>query len=303
MSTSSSVAARGVARAALVTCRAVPDLDPDDQLLREALGSRGVAASAAVWDDPDIDWASYDLAVLRSTWDYVPRREAFLAWTRTVPALANTAAVVAWNTDKRYLADLADAGVPVVPTTWITPGGPPWSPPPVGRYVVKPAVGAGSVDVGRYDLTSPEERGLAVRHVSRLLAAGRVAMLQPYLPAVDTVGETALVYLGGRFSHAVRKEALLDGPDQGTSGLYRPEKISPRTPAPEELAVGARALAAVPVATELLYARVDLIPGPDGTPRLVELELTEPSLFLGYAPGAADRLAEAVGVRLAGRRR
>ncbi|GAA1791440.1 hypothetical protein GCM10009682_11810 [Luedemannella flava] len=232
--------------------------------------------------------------MLRSPWDYSRRRDEFVAWAATVPALANPAATVAWNTDKRYLAELAAAGVPVVPTTWLSPGDP-VELPADGEWVIKPAVSAGSVDTGRYNLTDPSHRALALSHVARLVEAGRVTMLQPYLPAVDTYGETALLYLGGRYSHAIRKGPMLDGPDLGVEGLYKEEAITPRTPTDAERAVADAVLAAVPGgADHLLYARVDLIPGPDGSPLLVELELTEPSLFLGYADGAADRLATAI---------
>jgi hypothetical protein len=220
-----------------------------------------------------------------------------------VPGLANPADIVAWNTDKRYLGGLADAGVPVVPTVWVEPGTS-WSPPMAGEYVIKPAVSAGSLDTGRYDLADPAHRRLAVDHVDRLRAAGRVVMVQPYLAAVDTAGETALLYLAGVgglvFSHAIRKGAMLSGPDSAEPGLYRPEKISLRVPDAAELAVADRVLAAVPGgAGRLLYARVDLIPGPDGRPLLVELELTEPSLFLAHADGAPDRLAQAITTHLA----
>ncbi|MFD0788585.1 hypothetical protein ACFQZ8_32110, partial [Micromonospora azadirachtae] len=133
--------------------------------------------------------------------------------------------------------------------------------------------------------------------------AGRVTMVQPYLAAVDTAGETALLFLAGErgleFSHAIRKGPMLTGPDFGVDGLYRPEEITARTAALEQLAVARKTLASVPGGTgRLLYARVDLIPGPDGRPVLVELELTEPSLFLGHGDGAADRLADAIISRL-----
>lgn len=302
MSNGPASAARASARVALVTCAELPELDADERLVLAPLAARGVLAEPVVWDAPGMDWSGYDLVVLRSPWDYVPRRDEFVAWASDVPALLNPADIVRWNTDKRYLADLAAAGLPVVPTTWVAPGDP-WSPPAVGEYVVKPAVSAGSKDTGRYDLANDEHRRLAVAHVARLQAANRLVMVQPYLAAVDTVGETALIYLAGPdglvYSHAIRKGPMLTGPDLGVDGLYKEEKIEARTPTAAEMAVAERVLAAVPGgADRLLYARVDLIPGPDGTPLLVELELTEPSLFLGYANGAADRLADAIVSRL-----
>ncbi|MFD2763062.1 hypothetical protein [Micromonospora eburnea] len=297
---------RGEPRVALVTCSALPDLDPDDRLVLAPLAARGVAAEAAIWDDPAVDWSGYDLVVLRSPWDYPLRRDEFVAWAQAVPRLANPVDVVGWNTDKRYLAELSAAGVPTVATAWIEPGETWALPADSGEYVIKPAVSAGSQDTGRYDLADPEHRELAASHVRRLTAAARVAMVQPYLSAVDTAGETALLFLAGpgglAFSHAIRKGPMLTGPDLGVAELYRAERIDRRTALPDQLAVAQLALAAVPGGPDrLLYARVDLIPGPDGAPVLVELELTEPSLFIGYADSAPDRLAAAIAAHLARR--
>ncbi|MFI6069800.1 RimK family alpha-L-glutamate ligase [Micromonospora sp. NPDC051227] len=295
---------RGEPRVALVTCSDLADLDPDDQLVLAPLAARGVAVQTVVWDDPDVDWSSYDLVVLRSPWDYALRRDEFVSWATTVPRLVNPPDVVRWNTDKRYLTELSAAGVPTVPTSWIEPGESWQLPAETGEYVLKPAVSAGSQDTGRYDLADPEHRDLAAAHVRRLSEAGRVTMVQPYLRAVDTEGETALLFLAGpeglAFSHAIRKGPMLSGPDLGPDGLYKAEEITARTARPEQLAVAEQTLVTVPGGTgQLLYARVDLIPGPDGEPVLVELELTEPSLFIGYADGAPDRLATAITTHLA----
>jgi hypothetical protein len=287
---------RDPARVALVTCAELPDLDPDDRLVAQALRAAGVVVDAVVWDDPAVAWAGYDLSVLRSSWDYPPRRDEFVAWARSVPRLANPAAVVAWNTDKRYLAALSATGVSTVPTQWIGPTSA-VELPPEGEWVIKPAVGAGSLDTGRYNLADRAQRGLAVAHVARLQAAGRRVMLQPYLSAVDSDGETALLFLGGAYSHAIRKGPMLTGPAVEVDGLYQPEEIRPREPSPAQLALAEQALAAVP-GDALLYARVDLVPGPDGHPVLLELELAEPSLFLGTSAPAAQRFAEAILARV-----
>lgn len=286
-------------RVALVTSAAFPDLWDDDHPLRDALRDRGVKVDAVRWDDPAADWVVYDLVVVRSPWDYVARHEEFVAWARSVPRLANPAHVIAWNTDKRYLGDLAEAGVPTIPTVFVTPGET-WTPEGDGDCVVKPAVSAGSQDTARYPLPAQAEQ--AVAHVERLTAAGRTAMIQPYLSAVDTEGETAVLCIpdaGGEltFSHGIRKSAMLTA----DGGRVDPgsERITPRQPSIAELDLAVRVLAAVPGGTrDLLYARVDMIPGPDGAPMLIELELTEPSLFLRTAPGSADRLADAILARL-----
>ena len=305
----------GPARLALATCAELPDLDPDDQLLRDALVERGIGVDAAVWDDPTIDWASYQHVVVRSTWDYTERQAQFVDWTRRVEQtseLLNPADVIAWNTDKTYLADLEERGLPIVPTIWLDPATNMTSRainsrlPAFGEFVIKPTISAGSRDTGRYDASATQQRMLAITHAKNLMAVGRHVMLQRYLRGVDTVGETGLVFLDGVFSHVVRKSALLSGPFRPADldgALYRGEVIAPREPSTDEREVGDRVVAALaeifPEARQpFLYTRVDVIPDDDGTPVILEVELTEPSLFLGYAPGSAERAADAIAARL-----
>ena len=278
-------------RIALATCAAMPDLDPDEQLLIDPLRALGVDAQPAVWDDSGVNWSSFDLVVIRSTWNYTPRREEFLAWTRTVLHIVNPADIVAWNTDKTYLGDLAAAGVPVVPTDRIEPGQT-VDLPAQGRHVLKPSIGAGSVDAGLFDLSKADERTSAIAHAQRLLASGQTVMAQPYLDRIEAEGEAALIFFGDTFSHAVTKGAMLTDKRKLVADLYTEEVITPRVATDAEMTVARAALAAIPGgADRIAYARVDLVPANDGSPLVIELELTEPSLFLGKAPGSAERFA------------
>jgi hypothetical protein len=275
---------------ALATCYELPDGDEDAPALSAALQARGIEAVVAVWSSAQVDWAAFDLVVLRSTWDYAERYDEFLAWIDRLPRLGNPAPVVRWSTDKRYLGELAAAGVPVTPTRYVEPGATFDVLP--GRFVVKPLVSAGGRRSASY---RPERAPEAVAHVRTLHAEGRAAMVQPYLAGIDAAGETGLVYLGGSYSHAFRKGPLLgEGTGPGTA-LYLEEDIEPREASPAERAAGDAALAALPFpASELLYARIDLAPGPDGRPLLLEVELAEPSLYLWCAPGAVERFADAI---------
>jgi glutathione synthase/RimK-type ligase-like ATP-grasp enzyme len=253
-----------------------------------------VEAVPAVWDDDTVDWTAVDLVVVRSTWDYARRYHDFLAWTHMVAqttTLANRADVIAWNTDKRYLAELADRGLPVVPTTFLAPGDAVVLP-DHGDYVVKPTTSAGSRDTARY--VAGRHDAAARRHVQDLLAAGREVMVQPYLDAVDTVGETALLYVDGRWSHAIRKGALLRPGAAPTDGLFAEEDVRPRRPTAAQRAVADRVITALP--DDLLYARVDLLDGPEG-PLVLEVEVTEPSMFLATDPAAPARFARAIAAR------
>ena len=283
---------------ALVTCRTQPDLDADDRLLLKPLTDLGCAVTAAAWDDARVDWDRFDLSVIRSTWDYTNNRDTFVAWARSVPRLLNPADVVAWNTDKRYLKDLAAAGLPVVPTQWITDAAS-LDLPSHGEHVLKPSVGAGSRDAARHDLGNPNSRERATNHARRLLARDQTVMIQPFAHAIDEAGETGVILIDGKLSHAIRKGVML-GPETPAQveELYLKETIVSREPSTAEIGLAHAAVAAVPgIHGPLLYARVDMVPDSDGQPTIMELELTEPSLFMVTAPAAPVRFAQAIAAR------
>jgi len=296
---------RLTAAVALVTSRAARGLDEDMPVLLRAFAAAGASAGIVDWDDAEVDWARFDLALLRSAWDYTERLPQFLAWVEHTAArtlLINPVPVVRWNSDKHYLLELARAQLPVVPTRIAEAGS---SARPVleeflaqhagAELVVKPAVGAGSRDARRHSRSDID--GI-LTHMQPLLAAGRSVMLQPYLASVDRNGETGLMFIDGRFSHAIRKGPLLPAGAPATAALFAAEDIRPRVPGADELAVAERVMAQLHFET-LLYGRVDLIRDEAGRPCVLELELTEPSLYLTYEPGSAQRFAAAALARLA----
>jgi len=283
---------------ALVTAVAARDVDEDLSPLESALRNAGADVTIAEWDRPH-DWSRFDIALLRSTWDYPQRLTEFLDWAEAVSQatkLLNPLPVVKWNFDKHYLSDLAEKAVPTVLTKFVDPGESPdrqitelLSQPDIGEFVVKPAVGGGSRDAQRF---GREEKEDAARHAQRMLNERRSVLLQPYLSKVDQVGETALLYFEGEFSHAIRKGPLLKRKEGPTTELFAKETITARAPDAAELRVGAQALQAAPFETPL-YARVDLIRDQHGEPVVLELELIEPSLFFPFAAGSAERFAAA----------
>ncbi len=280
----------------VATCARAPDLDDDWPLLAAELEQRGAATAALAWTDPSADWAAFDLVVIRGTWDYFGQLAEYRAWVERVAAvtrLVNPAPVVNWNLDKRYLVDLADDGVPVVATSFLTaPGGLSEWEPPAGEFVVKPAVSAGGFETARY---RPSDAAAAREHVARLLRAESTVMVQPYLASVDREGETAMIYLGGRYSHAINKGALLRAGAGIEERLWEREKITLMEPSAGQCRVADTALASVARRTGcpmLTYARVDLLTDAHGSPVVSEVELVEPGLFLRYAPGSVERFAD-----------
>lgn len=324
-------------RIALATCANLPDWEVDDAPLHRALIDRGVDLVRPAWDDPAFDWASCDAVVIRTTWDYMERRGEFIEWTERVARvtrLFNPASIVRWNTHKSYLRDLERAGVPTVPTAWVSPGeavdvrslvadrG--WS-----RGFIKPAVGATARETMRFALDGgepmpreaaprwngmpPTVRGTipippvrdiaaAQEHVDRLLGAGEDLLIQPYLESVETHGEFSAIVIDGAISHTIRKIPVPgDYRVQDDFGAWdEPFSLPER-----ERAVAASALAAVAdVFGEpgrcLMYARVDMLLDDAGSPCVTELEAVEPSLFFRHSNAAAARFADAVTARLDG---
>ena len=287
---------------ALVTAIAATGHDEDLAPLLQACREAGLSPHVVAWDDATVSWSRFDAALLRSPWDYTERLPEFLAWcehTARATRLLNPLAVIRWNTDKHYLADLAAAGVPVVPTRFVEADAEPLEALQAflatcasTGFVVKPAISAGSRDTQRYLC---EQEFAASNHIARLLEQNRSVMLQPYLHSVDSVGETALIYFHGQFSHAIRKAALLRLDEATTVTAYASGPIAACAAEPEQRELAERSLGAVERLLQLdqplAYARVDLIRDDEGGPCLLELELTEPSLFFGQAAGSAQRFA------------
>jgi hypothetical protein len=286
-------------RVAVAASAAHPDLRPDWPLLQRSLAVHSIEATAQVWTDPEVAWDEFDLVVANGAWDNIHRPEEFLAWIDRVDAvvpLVNSPATLRWNLDKHYLADLAAAGIPTVPTTWIGPetdaGATPLTLPEIdnGDIVVKPGISGGGFETARY---SPDERSAAVAHIERLIASGRTALVQPYQSAVDAQGEVGLIYLGGRYSHTIGKNPLLVAGVGVQDNLWDRTVIVATDPTVDQLDTAHAALAAAEhLVGPPVYARVDMVALDDGTPAVLELELLDPALFFECSPPAAQRFAD-----------
>jgi hypothetical protein len=280
-------------RIAFATCAAHPSGIDDDQRAAELVG-----AEFAIWDDERVDWQAYDRVVVRSVWDYTTKAADFLAWAEAVgrDRLRNSPELIRFNSDKRYLTVL-DA--PTVPTTLLDPGD---AVPAYDReIVIKPNISAGARDTGRF---MPDARGDAAGLVEQIHESGRAALLQPYLPGVDIDGERAVVFFGGQISHVLHKRPVLRDPgvaprstDEHSPAaiMLEPDLVVPGTASAEQLQLAQRVHAEVAARLgQPLFMRVDMVPGPDGAPVLIELEAIEPMLYLDLIPGAAERFAAAV---------
>lgn len=290
-------------RIALATQRDLPGWEKDDRPFHAALELIGMEVHHPAWDDPEVDWNTFDACLIRTTWDYMAKAEAFRTWAGRVDhhiPLFNPAIVVRWNLDKRYLRALEEAGVPHMPTQWIEPDAPidvastmksrGWH-----RGFLKPVVGCSAQGTLRFD-DAPSDLQRAQAHLeSQMATTGHGMMLQPYLPSVETAGEVSALFFDGHFSHGVRKVPV--------AGDYRVQddygaSDEPYTFSGAELALATHvretAERLLGLTRPLLYARADFLRADDGALQITELELIEPSLFFRHDKRAPMRLAQAL---------
>ncbi len=289
-----------MARIALVSQLDLPTWEVDDAPLHAALRALGHEISQPAWDDEGVDWGTFDLAVLRTTWNYAHQVDRFVAWAEEVERatqLVHDAAVVRWNTHKSYLRQLEQAGVTLAPTLWFERGtdaeeaweamvGEGWD-----RVFLKPLMGQTARETLRGSTTETDRRSV-MEHLARLLPVEPM-MAQPYLASVETRGEHSAVFFGGSFSHGVRKVPV--------PGDYRVQDDFGASDMPVEMS-GAQlslALQTLEAARGLLrrsrpfdYARIDMLEMAGGRWVLNELEVVEPSLFFRHAPRGAARFAQ-----------
>ena len=280
---------------ALVTTESARGYDKDLGILSRALDVAGVKWNIVNWDDPQVQWNEYSIAVLRSPWDYHERIAEFSAWLKAVATqtrLLNTLPIVEWNLDKRYLRELMNSDIAVMNTVFVESETDLAHEVLSADVIVKPAISAGSNNTARYK----HDVAGATDHARKLLSNGIAVLAQPYQSAIDEYGETGLVYLGGQFSHGFRKAPIFADTDQNHNGLYVVEDITLRIPSAAERAFGDKVVAFVTnkFGVAPLYARVDMVVNADGVPELMELELTEPSLFLHLDDESPARAALAI---------
>jgi hypothetical protein len=284
-------------RVALATCSEYPELHTDDHALVEALAGLGVAAEPRIWSDPAADWHRFDAVVLRSVWDYYTRAAEFRAWLARLEAervrLYNPAPIVQGNLDKTYLRALAERGMPVVPTAWITPADElaldarlaelPWD-----EIIVKPSVSAGAFRTVRTTVDALRRDPTPLRQVLQ----DATALVQPYLRGIERDGEWSFLFFGQTYSHAVVKRPK--------AGDFRVQWRHGGSHTGVEPTLQLRREVETLFAQlneGALYTRIDgVIEG--GRFLLMEVELIEPYLFLGEAAGAAQRLADELLARM-----
>ena len=271
-----------------------PDPDLDIPFAIKAAEQLEIDLVFANWNDKSIAWESFDAAVIRSAWDYVPVRDEFLEFAKNVETktkLFNSYEVMKWNTNKTYLSILENKGVPIIPTKFANNldealSAIKWAFEKASAVAIKPTVGAGARLAGK---ASTEDE--AIEYVKRILEAKRTVIIQPYISSVDDEGEKAVIVINGEISHAAKKvPALTKGGHGDAAG-----QIEITT---EMKAIVKTISNAVSEWNDLLFARVDVV-RMDEKLVLMELELTEPWLFMQFRPEAGVDLFKALKHRIA----
>ena len=279
---------------ALVSCEDLPGWEVDDQPLIDALEEKDITVHRPAWT-AKIDWNQFDISVIRTTWDYHSRKDAFLEWCETVPRLYNNSEIIEWNTHKSYLHELEQKGVTIAPTIWVNRD----EQSDIMQIMktlkatngfIKPQVGACASDTLRFNVDELDQ-------AQQFLNANKHQdmMVQAYMKSVETVGELSAIFIDREFTHGVQKIPV--------QGDYRVQddfgaRDTPYTFTTNELTTMQKTLLSVPQHDELLYARFDYLRDCEGNLVLNELELVEPSLFFRHSKNSAIRFAEAISKRV-----
>ncbi len=279
---------------ALLSCRELPEWEQDDRYFHEVLSKEGVDWQVLPWDI-DVDWSQFDVALIRTTWDYVDRISSFsqrLSHIATQTQLLNSIEVVQWNLHKTYLQDLALEGVPIAPTHWLNADGSKtlreimetegWQ-----KGFLKPVVGASASDTFRFSWNEIDQ---AQQWMDGILSDGKSMMLQPYLETVEREGEYSAIFFGGRLSHCVQKIPVQGDyrvqDDYGASdGPVSIETLSQLTEVAKQVMVRLQHRFA-----DILVARLDFLRLENGNFVVNEVEMVEPSLFFRHSPTVAPRM-------------
>ncbi len=266
----------------------VPQLEEVSRHLIAAAGEKcGIAFEVVYWDENDLPQRGFDLAVIRTTWDYHERPEQYLttleAHVRGGLPVHNSPDIVRWNMRKTYLKEL---GPSAIETIWVDKADArtvahAFDGLDASEIVVKPQVGAGSIRTIRLKRNAWSEADLIDAPLGE-------AMIQPYLRSIETEGERSLFWFGGVYSHAVRKVPAEGNWLANVSGARFVAEAAP--PAAIDAAEAAR----VRAPKDLLYVRIDLVLGDDGAWRVIEIEAIEPYLFLDFAPEGAGFFVDAI---------
>ena len=272
----------------IVTCKVIPEPDPDQELMMRLLADAGMKAELYPWDDESIKPSRFELCVLRSCWNYHHDADLFLQWidlAQSQTRLENHPEIVRWNIHKRYLTQLEDAGLPVVPTVFVDREnelplealleGKGWD-----DIVIKPSISAGSANTRRFGADVFDEAdAFLLRHTPH-----RDMMIQPYLKSVESGGERSTIFIDGSCTHVIEKEPRFDEDDESVSDA------KPVTD--DERDMLSRTLELLP--EPVMYARLDTMRAGDGSRLISELELIEPSLFLLQSETAQQAFVSAV---------
>jgi hypothetical protein len=283
--------------------------DQDTALLAEALRRDRWLVDAPIWHDQAVNWAAFDLVVIRTPWDYSWRQHEFMTWldrASTLTRILNSPDLIRWNIDKRYLDDFAALGVPLIPTAFcdtVEEAAAAIDRLEGQRLVVKPSVSAGSRHTGLFPPGDPGALSLA----GQIIAADKTAMVQPAAESIIAGGENGLFFFNGRYSHAFHKGPILAAGGGYLGGAYKTD-IARTEPSRAEIGLGGQVLEALGrIAAERgfaedaatpLYARIDIASDEGESPKVIEVEVFEPTLVTEVVPEAVVAFTTAVKERL-----
>ena len=251
----------------------------EDEMLLNLFTKHHHQVTLKVWDDPSVDWTSYDIIIIKSTWDYfIGKIEKFYQWLtfikeKNIPCL-NHPDLIKWNADKHYLLDIQSAGLNIVPSIIIEKNNLFYADDAFQKFkadelIVKPTISGGAMNTLRLNKNNAKDHEAQINDWLKEQAY----LIQPLKKEVIKEGEWSFLFFNGQFSHHLLKVAK-EG-EFRIQHFFGGKIISPDF---DRNIINIAQEYVNKFATNSLYARVDGVITENGF-ELMELELIEPYMF------------------------
>lgn len=254
----------------IVTSPNYPEGNKDLKDLLFYLRNSDIKSDFLVWGDTKV-LRRNDLLLLLGVWDYSSNAQAFLAWLEYVYSqgvhILNPLDTIKRNIDKHYLLDLQKRKIPIIPSQFVNYEE--LKTQDLANKIVKPFIGQSGIGV---------ERGENVNFDHYRNGA----IIQPFIPSIQTLGEVCLVFFDKRFQYSILRKPS----DWRANSSYGVE-ISSINPKQEWIELASKALEGF----QYFYARVDLFLDPLA---VSEVELIEPALYFSFQNNALDNFVHSL---------
>ncbi|MCE7295642.1 hypothetical protein LZX39_04540 [Campylobacter coli] len=263
----------------IATCKAYKEGNEVLKKLKAKLENLHYQCELKAWQEIRVRHLAQNTLILPlAVWDYSLEYANFLHFLneleRAKISILNPSEILKMNADKSYLKILEEANLPIIDSIIFKQNEEfDLSLIPFQKAVIKPLVGQSGYKVRFLEQKIPTKEEFL-----------HGALIQPFIESVEELGEFCFIFFGGKFNYAIHRQTQKDWRANSNYGV----KIAPlKNPSKAHIDLALKVLKALK-SSNLLYARVDLLPQKNGNVLINEVELIEPSLYFDFHENALE---------------